>query len=136
MGSRKTYITETVSTTQDQRVAVEGGVGSLVAPGAAVGEVGAIAAAPGATVTQTISMKGLGGEDIERLMSDVFESTDESQRRMAGLAESAIEASSLAQAGLTDVVAAAKVPAIAEAQSMKPYIVLAVIALFVLWGFK
>jgi len=134
--TKKTYITETTALTQDQRLAIEGGVGTVLAPGAAAGGMGTISAAPESTVYSEITVSGLGAEDVGLMMEAVFEDTQETQRQMAGLAGSVVAASQRSQAALTDVVAAAKVPEIAQAKSMMPLIVVAVVLYFVLWGFK
>jgi len=69
-------------------------------------------------------------------MGAVFEDTREAQRQMAGLAGSAVSAAERSQAKLTEVVGEAKVPERAQAKSMMPLIILAVVVLFVLWGSK
>ena len=136
--TKKTYVTtETTALTQDQRMALEAGeIGAVLAPGAAAGGMGTISAAPESTVYSEITVSGLGAEDVGLMMEAVFEDTQETQRQMAGLAGSVVAASQRSQAALTDVVAAAKVPEIAQAKSMMPLIVVAVVLYFVLWGFK
>jgi len=64
--TEKTYITETTALTQDQRIAIEGGVGTVLSPGAAAGGLGTISAAPESTVYSEITMSGLGAEDVGR----------------------------------------------------------------------
>lgn len=112
-GDTENKSTSTSNTeTADQRVAVEGSVGSLVSPGAAVATPGggAVNAAAGSTVTQSVNYSGLTGEDVQTLMTNL--DADHVQERatitkIVGDATAALRGES---EQVADILAATKTP--------------------------
>ena len=133
MGSK--IYTKTDALSQDQRVAVEGGVGNLVAPGAASGGMGAIVAAPESEVRQTITNRGFEAGDINSILATVFQDSADSRDVVEAVTAQAIGAASSGQSGMTEVVAATKAPNQTALTAMIPWAAAAVIA-FVIWGKK
>ena len=133
MGSK--IYTKTDALSQDQRVAVEGGVGNLVAPGAASGGMGAIVAAPESEVRQTITNRGFEAGDINSILATVFQDSADSRDLIGAVATSAIAGSSKGRAEATEILAATKAPNQTALTAMIPWAAAAVIA-FVIWGKK
>lgn len=133
-GSSKvvTTTTETTSLAQDQRVAVEGDIAEFVAPGAAVGGLGSIVAAPGSEVEQTVSMSGYQAGDMREILGDIFLDTQESRETMSTLTKSVVAASAKAQGKLTDVLKATKAPEQTKIEAVAP-VAIGVGVLYFLW---
>lgn len=133
MGSK--IYTETDTLSQDQRVAVEGGVGNLVAPGAASAGLGSVVAAPEARVRQTITNQGFEAADIKQLLGTIFADSADSRDVVQAVTTSAIGAASKGRSDATEILSATQAPTQTALTSMIPWAAAAVIA-FIIWGNK
>lgn len=122
----------TNTTSQDQRTAVGGSVGSLVSPGAAVGTPGggAVVAAPGATISQTNSVTGLTGPQVQGLLDTLTETEKQASASIANLGGSLAAGLQNQSQTLGQIVAATKTP---DANLVTQLMPLAVIGL-VVWA--
>jgi 3-dehydroquinate synthetase len=128
--STKIYAPQTI-TSQDQRIQTEAPIGTLVAPGAAVGGTAAITAAQGANVTQSIS--GYQPAEVQKLLDSMFSETSAGRQAVEGLAESLSSGLSQQSKTLTEALAATRAPEQSALSSILPLVALAVV-LFVVWG--
>jgi hypothetical protein len=128
-GDKKTTTTNTQSS--DMRTAVQGSVGSLVSPGAAVAAPGggAAIASPGATLTQTIRNEGMTGEDVALLLSQYQADRANERATAAGVARSATQAGAAYARDLAEIVAATKAPDSTTIKQLLPLLLL----LLLLW---
>lgn len=111
-GDKKTTTTVTPTQTQDLRTAVGGSVGTLISPGVsyATPGAGAINAAAGATVSQSITSAGMLAEDVATLMQMLSEDRQGERAAMASLGTN-LASGLRSQAEQTgDILAATKAP--------------------------
>jgi hypothetical protein len=124
--SSKSYSSQTI-TSQDQRTAVEGQVGSLVSPGAAVGGGAAVVANPYSTVSQTISTTGLPATDVKGLMDSLLGSQESEREAITSFGKSLSSGLASQAATLTDALAATRVADSSQLTQALPFIVLGLI---------
>ena len=86
-------LAQSVAETKHQPIGVEGDIGMLVSPEAQVGAPGAATAqtAPFSTVRQTVTVSGLGADDVRLLLDPVFEGAQQERELWTGLAGSILE---------------------------------------------
>ena len=111
-GSSGSKTTSSLATTQDMRTAVAGSVGTLISPGAAVSTPGggAVQAAPGAVVTQSISTTGLLAEDVDALIGQLTADRASERASVSQLGQSLASGIQSQAAQLGQIVAATKSP--------------------------
>ncbi len=124
-GTKETRQTTTnYTSTADQRTVVDGSIGSMVSPGAAVAGGGAVNAAPGASVTQTITSSGFTAEDVTTLVQQLDRDRALERASVAALGSSLASGLRDQAAAMADVVAATKTPEASMMQKLLPVLLL------------
>jgi hypothetical protein len=128
--SKKTYATTTQ--TQDMRTAVEGNVGTLIAPGAAVASGQGVSAnvGAGATLSQNITNTGMASEDVATIVGLLQEDRASERQSVSTLGQSLATSLAANAERMSDIVEAAKTP---ESAQFKQIAIL-VAVLFVVWA--
>ncbi len=129
-GSDKTY--QTSSQSSDMRTAVEGSVGTLISPGAAVASPGGAAfnVSPGATVTHTMTNMGLTGPDVQALLGLVEQGAQQQAASVTALGQSLATGIREQSQQVSDILAATKAPDATTLTKLVPLL----IALAVIWA--
>jgi hypothetical protein len=134
-GTKETkQTTTTVNQNQDQRVAIGGSAGTVVAPGAAIVGMGggSVNAAPLSTVQQTITSSGMSGDQVRALLDDAFSFSAEQSGALADIAGSLTASMGAGSSQLGSIVAATKAPEQTALNSLLPVLVVVAIVLL-LW---
>jgi len=123
-------MSKSYSAAQDQRVAVEGTIGTLVSPGAAVASPGstAISAQPFSHVSQSIT--GLPGKEVQGLIDSVIANAAAERSAVTGLGEKLAQGIQSQSAQLGEIVAATKAPEHSALASLLPLALIGVVLYF------
>jgi hypothetical protein len=131
-GGKETKTTTTsVTSTADQRVAIEGSTGTLISPGAVVAGQAAISAAPYATVTTNLSSTGLKPSEVQTMLDTVFTAQAADRQTIDDLAVSL--GSGLTDLGhtLADSLSATRAPEQSTLNALVPLAIVLVIFLMI-----
>lgn len=126
--------TTTMTESSDMRTAVEGSVGSLISPGAAVAAPGggSVIASPGSSVSQNISVSGMQSADVNALVGLLQSGASEQAASVTRLGQSLATGMQSQAAQVADILAATKAPE----STMLTKLVPVLIALVVVWALR
>jgi hypothetical protein len=120
------------SSAQDNRLVVEGGSGTVLAPGSAVVAQGAASAnaSAGSSIHQTINTTGISGSEVQGLVDQILANATEQYNAVVGLGESLSQGISDQAAQLGSIVEATKTPESSTLTKLLPLAIIGVIFYF------